>query len=248
MVSNIAMSYSVGMKKNYEVLSERIRTLRGTRTQSEMAEVLNITQAYLSEIERGKKAPSNSLLLDMAQKFDTTVSYLLGETNSIALPNKFPVFKNDDANRLSENGQPNYMVIPLLPFSEIIEACKTHLMNKTQKKHIVISSSDAGDNVNVNNPPFALNIESAVQPAHGVPAGSRIIVNPEEKIKDFDVVLIYYKKQLALKKILTRDDSSLEFISHDGTAILINNEEIISGELKILGKVTSVIHKPNHGL
>ena len=51
-----------------------------------------------------------------------------------------------------------------------------------------------------------------------------------------------------MKKIMTKNDASLKIISHDGSTIGIEEEEIISGEFKILGKVTSVTHKPAHGL
>ena len=54
--------------RNQELIAQRIRELRGDRTQNEVAEVLHITQSYLSELERGKKVPSKALLLDRNTK------------------------------------------------------------------------------------------------------------------------------------------------------------------------------------
>ena len=56
--------------RNQELIAQRIRELRGNRTQNEVAEVLHITQSYLSELERGKKVPSKALLLDIAKIFN----------------------------------------------------------------------------------------------------------------------------------------------------------------------------------
>ena len=236
------------MKKNYKILSDRIRALRGSRTQSEMAEILNITQAYLSEIERGKKVPSNALLLDMAKKFNTTVSYLLGETAGLELPDEgLDLPKSVSIGREKPLEQADYVIIQHFSLRSLLERCSAAPRSEAAERLICVPKADVGNYFSINNAPFALTVTDGIIPAHGITANSRIIVNPEAKLLDFDVALVYYKRQLALKKIIRNDDSSIELVSTDGTKIYISLEEVLSGEFKTVGKITSVTHKPNHG-
>lgn len=62
-------------------IGERLRLLRGKRQQTEMAQYLQVTQSYLSQVELGKKTPSLETLLYLSEKYHTTVGFLLGETN-----------------------------------------------------------------------------------------------------------------------------------------------------------------------
>lgn len=232
------------MKKNYKILSDRIRALRGGRTQSEMAEILNITQAYLSEVERGKKVPSNALLLDIARKFNTTVSYLLGETSGLDLSEEnaeFPVYHEKSLEQV------DYVIIQHFSLRSLLEKCSAPVHGNSTERFICIPKADVGNYFSINNSPFALTVADGIIPAHGIPANSRVIVNPEAKLMDFDVALVYYKRQLAFKKVIMNDDESIELVSTDGTKIHIPQEEVLSGEFKIVGKVTSVNHMPNHG-
>ncbi|MDO5115270.1 MAG: helix-turn-helix transcriptional regulator [Synergistaceae bacterium] len=237
------------MKKNYKILSDRIRALRGSRTQSEIAEILNITQAYLSEIERGKKVPSNALLLDIAKKFNTTVSYLLGETAGVELPEEcLNLHESVPVGREKSLDQVDYVIIQHFSLRLLLEMCSTTPRSEATERLICVPKADVGSYFSINNAPFALTVTDGIIPAHGITANSRIIVNPEAKLLDFDVALVYYKRQLALKKIIQNDDGSIELVSTDGTKIHISLEELLAGEFKVLGKVTSVTHKPTHGL
>lgn len=73
------------MKKNHReskcgnVIGKRLKSLRGELSQGEMAKRLDITQAYLCEIEKGKRTPSFDLLCSFAEKLNTSISFLVGE-------------------------------------------------------------------------------------------------------------------------------------------------------------------------
>lgn len=50
-----------------KTIGETVREIRGTRTQAEFAELLGISQAFLSEIEHDKKEPGKKIILKLAE-------------------------------------------------------------------------------------------------------------------------------------------------------------------------------------
>ena len=63
---------------DWRVVGRRIRELRGfDMTQAEFADRAGITQAYLSNIERGKGEIGAEILLRIALEFDKTMEWLL---------------------------------------------------------------------------------------------------------------------------------------------------------------------------
>ncbi len=63
---------------NWTAVGRRIRELRGfDMTQAEFANRTGITQAYLSNLERGKGEIGAAILLRIAREFDKTIEWLL---------------------------------------------------------------------------------------------------------------------------------------------------------------------------
>jgi transcriptional regulator with XRE-family HTH domain len=62
-----------------EIFGRRLRQLRLARewTQEQLAEAAGITSTYTSDLERGEKVPSLSILLRLARAFDMPVAELL---------------------------------------------------------------------------------------------------------------------------------------------------------------------------
>jgi transcriptional regulator with XRE-family HTH domain len=62
-----------------EIFGRRLRQLRTAHrlTQEQLAEAAGITSTYTSDLERGEKVPSLSILLRLARAFDITVGELL---------------------------------------------------------------------------------------------------------------------------------------------------------------------------
>ena len=235
--------------RNQELIAQRIRELRGNRTQNEVAEVLHITQSYLSELERGKKVPSKALLLDIAKIFNTTVSYLLGETNAVVLPKG-----SDEARNVMQKKNDAYaesikdcIDVPMLMFDEVLEACRSNLFTQKSDRLICVPKSDIGQHFSVANAPFALKLAGGSSKTFGFPDGCRVVVNPEEPIKNFDIVLVFYNGELALKKILNKSEDEWELLSYDGSKVRVGADEVISGDFKMIGKLTSVTLSQNHG-
>ena len=80
------------MRKNHRenkcgnFIGKRLKSLRGDMSQGDMAKRLDITQAYLCEIEKGKRTPSFDLLCSFAEKLNTSISFLVGEHKDGLLP------------------------------------------------------------------------------------------------------------------------------------------------------------------
>ena len=58
-------------------IGSRIRKLRGTIHQEELATYLHVTQGHLSKIERGKIAPSLEILILVSDRFRRSVDWIL---------------------------------------------------------------------------------------------------------------------------------------------------------------------------
>jgi transcriptional regulator with XRE-family HTH domain len=63
------------------LLGDRLKRLRGKRTQSEVAKSLGITRARYSHYENGRNEPDNEMLQKLADYYQVTVDYLLGYDN-----------------------------------------------------------------------------------------------------------------------------------------------------------------------
>lgn len=66
------------------LLSERLKTIREGRgiTQVRAAKALNLTNTTLSNYEKNVSSPSPETLVSMAKYYETTVDYLLGNSDN----------------------------------------------------------------------------------------------------------------------------------------------------------------------
>lgn len=67
---------------------QRIRDLREDRdwTQTDIARKLNMTQAGYSKYERGERDIPTEILIKLAEIYNTSIDYLLGQTQD---PNRY---------------------------------------------------------------------------------------------------------------------------------------------------------------
>lgn len=66
------------------MIYQRIRDLREDRdwTQTDVAEKLNMTQTGYSKYERGERDVPTEVLIKLANLYDTSIDYLLGQTQN----------------------------------------------------------------------------------------------------------------------------------------------------------------------
>lgn len=65
------------------LLSERIRELREQKniSQKQLADIMHISQSSISEYESGNQQPPLEMIVKLADFFDVSTDYLLGQTN-----------------------------------------------------------------------------------------------------------------------------------------------------------------------
>ena len=81
------------------MIRQELIKARGDRTQTEVAEVLDITQKYLSKIELGQRTPSACLLAKFADFYKKPLDVLFPD---IFLPSNTP--KRRDKTELTKTG------------------------------------------------------------------------------------------------------------------------------------------------
>ena len=69
------------LKADLEAIGTRIRELRGSLFQDELAAYLGISQGQLSKVERGKLAPTPEVLIRLVDKFGRTADWILTGKN-----------------------------------------------------------------------------------------------------------------------------------------------------------------------
>ena len=95
------------------LLSKRLKVLRGSKTQNEVADALGISRARYSHYENDHVEPDIQLLIKMANYFNTTIDDLLG--------NKADLYLGEI--------KPQYGTIQESPANEILELLNKHNLN-----------------------------------------------------------------------------------------------------------------------
>ena len=65
------------LKVDLGEIGSRIKKLRGSMLQEELANYLDVSQGHLSKIERGKIAPSLEVLVLLSAKFHKTIDWII---------------------------------------------------------------------------------------------------------------------------------------------------------------------------
>lgn len=89
------------MAKSFAVL---LREYRGDRSQAKVSEILDISPAYYSELERGKKEPSYRILIQIVERSGRGLAYWL-DAEALSAP--------EDAARLSSGTASDEKMRPL---------------------------------------------------------------------------------------------------------------------------------------
>ena len=57
-----------------KIIGERLRELRGKRTQQQVADALNVTKTAISQYERGARVPTDDLKMSLAKYYRRSVN------------------------------------------------------------------------------------------------------------------------------------------------------------------------------
>lgn len=67
------------------MIGQRLKSMRGSRTQQEIADKLGVSRARYSHYETGRVEPDNDLLAKMATVLNCTSDYLIGKSDEPTL-------------------------------------------------------------------------------------------------------------------------------------------------------------------
>lgn len=72
-----------GERVKEEIFGSRVRELRKSKkmTQEQFAKSVGLSRTYIADLETYRKSPSLGTLRKLANKFDTTIGYLVGESD-----------------------------------------------------------------------------------------------------------------------------------------------------------------------
>lgn len=56
-----------------QTIGERLRSLRGAKTQKEIGDAIGVTAAAISQYERGERVPADDIKVALARYFNSTV-------------------------------------------------------------------------------------------------------------------------------------------------------------------------------
>ena len=71
------MPMTAKKRTDLKAIGRRIRQLRGSERQDDVAPFLGITQGHLSKIERGMQAPTAEVLLRLGERYGKKVDWIL---------------------------------------------------------------------------------------------------------------------------------------------------------------------------
>ncbi|MGE6202997.1 helix-turn-helix domain-containing protein [Guptibacillus hwajinpoensis] len=84
------------------MLSKRLKVLRGSKTQNEVAYALGISRARYSHYENDHVEPDIQLLIKMANYFNTTIDDLLGNKSELYVGEIKKPYNTIDKNPINE--------------------------------------------------------------------------------------------------------------------------------------------------
>jgi len=227
----ITNSYILNMMTIRE-FSEVLKEIRGNTAQGEMARVLGITQAYYSELERGKKTPSMAMLRSFSEKINKPLSYLMGEIeekSNVRMGGKFleiPLLTMATAASCGA-GNGLYGVIPESTENIFVEASTFKCLDETRK-------------------PFAVPIEGDSMTGAGLEEGANAVINPAEEVMNGDAALISCDGDWLIKWVVYNPDGSVDLRPANPNYSPRHIESAYASDpswFSIIGKVVAVVRK-----
>jgi len=95
-------------------LGQRIRSVRGSKTQAEFAEIMGVTQGVISTIESGRTEPNMTFLMKMNELFGTDLGWLITGDGGAVKDTGADYGMDTDVTRLARQLQEHPRLIPII--------------------------------------------------------------------------------------------------------------------------------------
>lgn len=115
------------------IIAERLKALRGSRTQAEMADLLGIAQQGWARYESGKVMPGAEVIHQICVKLDKSADYILGLCNDEHGAGAMPSTASRDIERLRADAA--QVCIRADSFIAAVDNLKETLQRFSAQKH-----------------------------------------------------------------------------------------------------------------
>lgn len=246
----ITNSYILNMMTIRE-FSEVLKEIRGNTAQGEMARVLGITQAYYSELERGKKTPSMAMLRSFSEKINKPLSYLIGETDDPG-PQLVKGSEGTRTKKIEEKSNVRmggkFLEIPLLTMATAASCGAGNglygvIPESTENIFVEASTFKCLDETRK---PFAIPIEGDSMTGAGLEEGANAVINPAEEVMNGDAALISCDGDWLIKWVVYNPDGSVDLRPANPNYSPRHIESAYASDpswFSIIGKVVAVVRK-----
>ncbi|MDO5116557.1 MAG: helix-turn-helix domain-containing protein [Synergistaceae bacterium] len=241
----------------------RLRTLRKENglSQADFATRIDLSRFTVMDWEKGQKFPDLKILALMAKILNTSVAYLIGETDDPARPvvgattPKVPDGVRVDL--LKSSGR----IIQVPVYGKELSACcgggfpDSDQIYSDAEEFIAIPSGFLGPvSSDPNYQPFIIYAEGDSMVNAGIHDGAQVIINPYDDVLDGDAALVEFAtnpvtKNIAIKRVYWLDRCAVELRSAcgDGWKRTFTADDFEEKSVRIIGKVEWVGNKPKRG-
>jgi transcriptional regulator with XRE-family HTH domain len=250
-----------------EQIGSRIATARALAglTQTELATLLGVTRGTITRWEKGSRNPSDEDKHRIAKALNTTVAYLMGETNE-PVPKK--VSDGHEQKLMTdehESGKQAEMVPKKIP-GGLWQMGNIYLVPRLSPEYSphcggtgiafdVSAQTEEGEYepiaapilgpIDPMNPPRAFRVDGTSVTDYGIPPDSWIIVNPAIEPVTGNLALVEIGGSPVIKKIYIRPDG-IALRSSNGEEYFVDRESMEVGFVRICGKIVRADMELNH--
>jgi transcriptional regulator with XRE-family HTH domain len=236
----------------------RIKEFRTSQKmiQKTLADLLEVSRGYLSEIESGTKEPSYNILRKLLDATILSSEWLLRGTGEM-LQEKVKEGDNKAIDRLV-NADLERLDCGLFGLGDKVYVPLSSISACCGRGFFVYDDYNVGEaiavnikNVGILQPdmlPYAVQTYGRSMEGYGIKEGSTVVVNPAEQVFSGCVALVVYDEKASVKKVYDRPDGK-DLVASTGQKIHVTYEELAEEwGTKIRGRVMVVIAPPDEGI
>lgn len=249
------------MGNNLDMDGKRVKQLRLKLkiSQGELAETVNVTQAHISKIELGEREASHDTLRLIAKALNTSVAYLLGETNDTvrhttilgegSLSDGNPFFHEVSKAVRKEAGlkedpepiKPPQILLPVLDQ----EACAGSGFSWDDVEAVAIDWMpfpvlELGGATGPKKPYF-VRVQGDSMIGADIADGCMVAINPNIEVRNGDIVYVRWLGRCSIKGFIQQGDQiELRPANSNYKSTFIPNDQW--EELDVLGKVVRIVN------
>lgn len=194
----------------------------------DVAEPLGVDAETIARYERDEREPKVGDAAHIAKILGVSLEYLVTGVVS--------KFMHSEATGSDDDT----MVVPVFHSGDSYNLPPSTEAIAKSTEYIIIPRSLVGRSA-PEAQPFAAFVRDSSFERFGVRGGSYVVVNPAERVSDFDIAYIFYKGKLAFKRTQRTKDGAVYLSSGDGTASVRVPPEDAADEsvFKIVGKAVA---------